>query len=181
MKPPATPSLPSDIPVTDNVMINLRKIIRAIDMNSKKLIKRVGLTGPQLVILHEIERCDEISAGDVARAVSLSQATVTGILDRLEKRGLVVRQRSKHDKRRIMVSITDAGRRILETKPPLMQDAFVEKFSSLREWEQNMILSALQRLVSIMDANEIDASPFLSTAPLDGLADRPPKKINDDT
>lgn len=165
---PSTSQAPSsERSVTDNVIISLRKIIRAIDMNSKKLIKRLGLTGPQLVLLNEIARSGDIAAGEIAQAVSLSQATVTGILERLGKRGLVIRQRSEHDKRRIMVSITDAGRRILETRPPLMQEAFVEKFSSLQEWEQTMILSALQRLVSIMDAKAIDAAPFLSTGPVD--------------
>lgn len=147
-------------------MIALRKIIQAIEMNSKKLVKRVGLTGPQLVILQEILRCGEVTAGEIAQAVSLSQATVTGILERMEKRGLLERQRSHRDKRRIMVRITDTGQNILEEAPPLMQEAFIERFSSLQEWEQTMILSALQRLVTIMDAKAIRAAPFLATSPI---------------
>ncbi|PID39245.1 MAG: MarR family transcriptional regulator [Proteobacteria bacterium] len=147
-------------------MIALRKIIQAIDMNSKKLVKRVGLTGPQLVILHEISGTGEITAGEIAQAVSLSQATVTGILERMEKRGLLTRRRNEHDKRRVMVKITATGKQILENAPPLMQEAFVETFSSLPDWEQNMIVSALQRLVSIMDAKTISAAPFLSTGPI---------------
>ena len=152
--------------VSDNVMIALRKIIQAIDMNSKKLVKRVGLTGPQLVILQEISNHGEVTAGEIARAVSLSQATVTGILERMEKRGLLARQRSDRDKRRIMVSITGTGEQVLRDAPPLMQEAFVERFTSLQDWEQTMILSALQRLVLIMDARAIDAAPFLATNPL---------------
>ena len=153
--------------VSDSVMIALRKIIQAIDMNSKKLVKRVGLTGPQLVILQEISSLEEVTAGEIARAVSLSQATVTGILDRMEKRELIVRQRSDRDKRRIMVRITGTGQQILKDAPPLMQEAFVERFSNLQDWEQSMILSALQRLVSIMDAKTIQAAPFLATSSLD--------------
>jgi DNA-binding MarR family transcriptional regulator len=153
--------------LSDSVMIALRKIMQAIELNSKRLVKRVGLTGPQLVILQEVDRNGEVTAGEIARAVSLSQATVTGILERMEKRGLLARQRSDRDKRRIMVRITERGRQILDEAPPLMQEAFVEKFSSLQAWEQTMILSALQRLVSIMDATTIQAAPFLSTSPLD--------------
>jgi len=162
--------------VTDSVMIALRKIIRAIEMNSKKLIKRVGLTGPQLVILQEISRSGRITVGDIAQAVSLSQATVTGILERMEKRGLLVRQRSDRDKRRIMVSITEIGKKILDDAPPLMQEAFVEQFSSLQEWEQTMILSALQRLVALMDAKTIQTAPFLATSSVEN----PVAKTNDD-
>ena len=151
---------------SDSVMIAIRKIVQAIDLNSRKLVKRVGLTGPQLVILQEIASCMEMTPGEIARAVSLSQSTVTGILDRLEKRQLISRRRSDGDKRRIMVRITDSGNRILEEAPPLMQETFVERFSSLQEWEQSMILSALQRLVSMMDAKAIEAAPFLATSTL---------------
>jgi ABC-type glutathione transport system ATPase component len=87
-----------DRTVSDSVMIALRKIIQAIDTNSKQLVKRVGLTGPQLVILQEITRMGEVTAGEIAQAVSLSQATVTGILERMEKRGLLARRRSERDK-----------------------------------------------------------------------------------
>ena len=153
--------------VSDSVMIALRKIIQAIDTNSKQLVKRVGLTGPQLVILQEITRMGEVTAGEIAQAVSLSQATVTGILERMEKRGLLARRRSERDKRRIMVSITESGKQVLKDAPPLMQEAFVDRFSDLQEWEQTMILSSLQRLVSIMDAKTIQAAPFLATSPID--------------
>ena len=159
--------------VSDSVMIALRKIIQAIDMNSKKLVKRVGLTGPQLVILQEISSLGEVTAGEIAQAVSLSQATVTGILERMEKRGLLTRQRSDQDKRRIMVRITESGKQVLENAPPVMQEAFVERFSSIQEWEQTMILSSLQRLVSIMDAKTIQAAPFLATSPIDNLTVKP--------
>jgi DNA-binding MarR family transcriptional regulator len=154
----------SDDIIVDQVMIALRKIIRAIDMNSKKLVKRVGLTGPQLLILQEISRNVEITAGAIANAVSLSQATVTGILERMEKRELLTRQRSETDKRRIMVRITQEGKDILKNAPPIMQEAFVERFDNLQEWEQTMILSALQRLVVMMEAKAIEVAPFLEAA-----------------
>jgi len=166
MKPPSTTTDPIRTN-SDNVMIALRKIIQAIDMNSKKLVKRVGLTGPQLVILQEISSLGEVTAGEIARAVSLSQATLTGILERMEKRALLSRRRSEHDKRRVMVRITDSGMKVLDDAPPLMQEEFVDRFSNLQAWEQTMILSSLQRLVSIMDAKAIQVAPFLATSPID--------------
>lgn len=156
---------------SDSVMIAIRKIIQAIDLNSKKLVKQVGLTGPQLVILHTISSCGEMTAGEIAGAVSLSQSTVTGILDRLQKRELISRRRSDGDKRRIMVRITDNGERIMKEAPPVMQETFVERFSNLQEWEQSMILSALQHLVSLMDAKAIEAAPFLATSNLNANAE----------
>ncbi len=170
MKQPTTTGTGPMRTTSDDVMIALRKIIQAIDMNSKKLVKRVGLTGPQLVILQEISSLGEVTAGEIARAVSLSQATLTGILERMEKRGLLSRRRSEQDKRRVMVRITDSGTQVLDDAPPLMQEEFVDGFSSLQEWEQTMILSSLQRLVSIMDAKAIQAAPFLATSPINSKA-----------
>jgi len=152
---------------SDNVLISLRKIIQAIDLNSKQLVKRVGLTGPQLVILQYIHTVNEISVGEVAKNVSLSQGTVTGILERMEKRGLVARYKSLQDKRRVIVRITEAGQTLLHNAPPVMQENFLGKFNTLENWEKTMILSALQRLVSMLDARSLNVEPFLSASPIE--------------
>ncbi|MDJ0829348.1 MAG: MarR family winged helix-turn-helix transcriptional regulator [Desulfobacterales bacterium] len=162
--------------ITDNVLISLRKIIQSIDIQSKHLMKKVGLTGPQLVILQEISKYNEAPIGTIARAISLSQATVTGVLERLEKRALVARRRDVIDRRRVLVRITDDGLQVLETAPPLLQASFVEQFNNLKDWEQSMILSSLQRLVSIMDAKTIKAAPILTTEPLGDTLKSPPSE-----
>jgi DNA-binding MarR family transcriptional regulator len=156
--------------ITDGVLVAIRKIIQSIAMNSRSLVKRVGLTGPQLMILQEVVHSDEISVGEVAKAISLSQGTVTGIVERLEKRKLVSRRRSDSDRRRVLVQATEAGKALMQTAPPLMQEAFVERFSALQDWEQAMILSSLQRLVTIMGAKTIQAAPILATGPIDESA-----------
>ncbi|MEZ4576634.1 MAG: hypothetical protein R2875_01105 [Desulfobacterales bacterium] len=76
----------------------------------------------------------------------------------------MVRERGRQDKRRVMVQVTKAGKTLLENAPPVMQESFLKKFNKIDPWEQTMILSALQRLVSMMDAKEISAAPFLSAA-----------------
>ena len=167
--------------IKDQVLIALRKIIQAIDLNSKQLVKRVGLTGPQLIILQYISSAKRISVGEVAKNVSLSQGTVTGILERMEKRNLVRRERGRRDKRRVMVQVTDTGKALLTTAPPVMQESFLKKFTKLESWEQTMILSALQRLVSMMDARSISAAPFLSAAPIGTAGSKAEPNIDMDT
>lgn len=153
--------------VTDEVLINLRKIIQMIDIHSRYLVRQVGLTGPQLAILQELSRQGNISTGELAKAISLSQATVTGILERLEKKDLVERTRSDNDRRRVIVNVTENCIRLLENAPSQLQESFVNTFHELEEWEQSMILSSLQRIVSMMDAKQIDAAPLLTTGPVD--------------
>ena len=77
----------------DQVLASLRRIIRATDIHSRKLNKDTGLTTPQLVVMRAIAAGDCPTASDIARAVSLSQATVTTLLNRLEERALVSLER----------------------------------------------------------------------------------------
>lgn len=145
--------------ISYDVLVTLRQIIRATDMHSKQLVKRYGLTAPQLMVLKEIMADEDINIGKVAKKVSLSQATVTNIIDRLEARGMVNRERSSEDKRRVMVRVTEKTRDILKHNPSVLQEEFLHKFKQLEEWEQNLILSSIQRIAKMMGAEDIKITP----------------------
>jgi DNA-binding MarR family transcriptional regulator len=147
----------------NEMLVSLRKITQAISVHSRDLQRRCGLTGPQLVILNDIANYESISVTQLARSISLSQATVTDILNRLEKKGLVERMRDHTDRRRVMIRITAECRDILSKAPPTLQETFVSGYTDLPEWEQLMILSALERIVDLMSAGKINAAPFLTT------------------
>jgi len=146
----------------DQVLIALRKIIRAIDLHSRKLIKSYGLTIPQIIILKEIKRNNSPTVGEIATSVSLSQATVTNILSRLEQRGYLTRTQHNVDRRRVVVNFTEAGRDILAQAPSLLHDKFVSSFQELKNWEQTLIISSLQRIAELMDVQDVDAAPVLT-------------------
>ncbi len=151
----------------EEVLVSLRRVIRATDLHSKYLSKTTGLTAPQILLLHAIRDKGQLTIGELANDISLSQATVTTILDRLEKRELVYRERSTSDKRKVHACMTELGAEILQQAPIPLQDQFTRQFSDLKEWEQTMIISSLQRVAQMMDAQHIDASPFLDVGTLD--------------
>lgn len=150
----------------EQVLVALRRVIRATDLHSKRLSKHAGLTGPQLLIMRSIRDLGEVTIGTIAEKVSLSQATVTTILDRLEHRELVYRLRSTQDKRKVHAHLTEDGEDILARAPQPLQEDFIKKFQSLHEWEQTMIIASLQRVANMMDADDIDASPVLDVGPV---------------
>ncbi len=161
--------------VSQEVLSLLRRIIRAIDLHSKQLEKSFGLTGPQLVVMRTISEHRDITVGGVARQVSLSQATVTNIIDRLETRTLVQRLRSSQDKRKVTVSVTPQGQELLDKNPTFLQEKFIREFVQLQQWEQLQILSSLQRVATMMGAEEtpappgvLDASAIREHNPVDG-------------
>jgi DNA-binding MarR family transcriptional regulator len=146
-----------------DVLITLRRIIRAIDLRSRRLMQQAGFTGPQLLVLQALAAHEEMGAGDLAREVNLSQGTVTSILDRLEKRELIKRIRSHTDRRKVFVTLTENGKEQLASAPTLLQEHFIERFTKLKEWEQHQLLASLHRLAEMMDAQDIDAAPVLDT------------------
>jgi DNA-binding MarR family transcriptional regulator len=152
-----------------NLLIALRKMIQAIDRHSTNLKKQFGLTGPQLILLQSISSHDKVSVTQLSKNVSLSQATVTDITKRLENRGHITRTRDIHDKRKTNIALTENGKAILNTVPPLLQEQFTERFSKLNNWEQLMIESSFERVVSMMSAEDIDASPIMVTGSVDPI------------
>lgn len=155
----------------DRVIAALRRIVRAIDLHSHHLVDRFGVTGPQLISLQELARLDPVPVGVLARHVRVSHSTMTGILDRLEKHGLVRRTRDMEDRRRTTVTPTAEGLELLESAPSPLQDRFRSEFSKLEEWEQNHMLATLQRIAALMDAEGLDAAPVLTTGTAVGTAE----------
>tara|TARA_R110002096_G_scaffold181497_11_gene359181 strand:+ start:6156 stop:6629 length:474 start_codon:yes stop_codon:yes gene_type:complete len=149
--------------LTDEVLVSLRQIIRATDLHSRKLGRDTGLTTPQLVIMGAIKRAQSQTVSEIARSVSLSQATVTSILNRLESQGLVKRERCSADKRRVNVKLTAQGTRLIADAPEPLQHEFVSRFNELKTWEQHHIVAALARVAAMMDAESLDAAPLLAT------------------
>lgn len=151
-----------DPAISQRVLLSLRQIIRAMDLRSRHLERMVGLTVPQLAVLKQVR--DDIASpiGVIAREVSLSQATVTTIVDRLEHRELVRRERDQRDRRKVIIQLTPQGRGVLEKSPPILQEQFIERFNQLESWEQTQMLATLQRIAGMMDAQELPATPILT-------------------
>jgi len=154
-----------------DVLVSLRRIIRAIDLHSRSLKQRFGLTGPQLIILEALVELGECSITELSEAISLSLATVTGILSRLESRGLIERRRDDTDRRKVLVRVTPACDEVLSKAPTPLQESFISELDKLQDWEQALIISSLQRIVAMMEATTIDATPMLVTGAIDDSAE----------
>ncbi|HSH70520.1 MAG TPA: MarR family transcriptional regulator [Deferrisomatales bacterium] len=147
--------------IEEEILSALRRISRAISLYSSYVQRAHGITGPQLMVLREAERSGEVAVSTLAERVSLSHATVTGILDRLEKRGLAVRIASDKDRRKRVVQMTREGKALLGIAPPLLQSRFLDELRKLKDWEQTLVLSSLQRVSAMMSAEDLSAAPVL--------------------
>lgn len=148
------------------VLQALRRIIRAIDLHSRKLLAQHKITGPQLVCLLSIQEHEPVTPSAIARHVHLSPSTVIGILDRLEVKALLQRERDLKDRRLVHVSLTGQGRALVARAPSPLQDRLAEAMSELPETEQATIAESLDQIVEMMEVGHIDAAPILATGPI---------------
>ena len=145
----------------EDVLRSLRRIIRAVDLYSRRLVTQTGLSGPQLICLRQLASDGAMQTSHLADAVNLSAATVCGILNRLEERGLVIRERQQDDRRRVLVSLSEAGQDTVENAPPALDESFLFKLRALPKRRQQNIHETLGQIVSMMAAEDLDAAPIL--------------------
>ncbi|MBP0047285.1 MarR family transcriptional regulator [Marinobacterium sp. AK62] len=132
------------------ILVCLRQIMRATDLHSKQVKKACDLTLPQVLLLRSILEQGDVTVKRLAWEISLSQATVTTILDRLEERGLVERVRSLTDRRIVNARLTVLGHEKLTTAPPLLDEGFMQRFGNLPESEQIRLTQALRQMAGLL-------------------------------
>ncbi|MCB9718741.1 MAG: winged helix-turn-helix transcriptional regulator [Myxococcales bacterium] len=153
---------------SEAVLRAIRRIVRRISEHSRNLSRQVGLTVPQLLCLKAIGQLEEsegqpeITVLLVGERVQLSPPTVSRIVDRLVRAGLVTRERRARDRRKVCLSLTAAGVERYGTLPRPLQETFVARFGALSVQRQQAILQALEEVGAMMEAGSLDAAPVLT-------------------
>jgi DNA-binding MarR family transcriptional regulator len=157
--------IPSD-DVAQEILRSIRQLVRGISIHSKVLQRDVGLTVPQVVCLramYDLEGAEEgITVAQVSQRVHLSPATVSRIIDRLCAAGLVQRERSVTDRRKVSVTLTPAGLERVQALPLPLQETFVRRLGELPREQRVQLLESLRHVVDLMNAGELDAAPLLA-------------------
>ncbi len=149
---------------TLEILISIRKIVRSINLESKKIEKDFDISIPQLLCLSHLSRCTayQTTVSNLMDLLSLNSSTVTGIVNRLEKKGLVARLPKQGDKRITFVALTASGLKLLESSPNVLHNQLTAKINSLPSETQEMISNSLKIIINALDINELDASPMLT-------------------
>jgi DNA-binding MarR family transcriptional regulator len=149
----------------NEIIIHIRKIVRSLNLESRRTLKKFGVSIPQLLCIQYLASATngQASHKEVAGFLNLNSSTVTGIIGRLEKKGLVSRLKAKDDKRIILISLTENGTKLLAESPELIHHQLLQKLSELPDNSLAEINNALEMLVAIMGIGKTDASPILTT------------------
>ena len=133
----------------------LRRIAHATELHSRRIDRDLGLTLPQLSVLCCIRDLGEVTSRSIARAAHISPATVVVILDRLEAKGMIRRERSLLDRRVVHARMTEAGIALLDrTGPQPFSADFITRLAALPEAEQRALHAAVAQVAALMDPTE---------------------------
>ncbi len=146
--------------VISEIMQSLRRIIKAIQDYSQEVSNKFGITGPQLWALKTLSQSGELSLGELSERMYLHPSTITGVVDRLEKKGYVVRGRGEEDRRVIKVQLTAEGKRLVRKTPNPVQGKMIYGLRGLRREKLNLICDSVQKLVEIMEAQNVKVTFF---------------------
>ena len=150
------------------VLKAIRRIARAVDQHSRRIDREVGLTLPQLIVLACVRDLGNVTGRAISLEAELSPATVVGILDKLEAKGLIERYRSMVDRRIVHTRITALGETTLENAPPPLGRSFEQAFTEQTRSEREQTLATLNRLAQLALSDVNDSADELGDR-LDGL------------
>lgn len=148
---------------TDESLIALRRILRATELYERDLAQAAGLTPAQLRVLQIVAERGSVTPKLLANQMGVSQATVTALVDKLVARAFVQRIPSEEDRRQTNLVASEIGRATLENVPDALQQRYVRAFDRLEDWEQAQLVSSLERVAAMLNAEGLDASPVLTT------------------
>jgi DNA-binding MarR family transcriptional regulator len=148
-----------------DIIVNIRKIVRSLNLESKSIQKEFGLSITQLMCLGHLQNSPDFQSThkELMELLSLNSSTITGIINRLEKRGYIARMRKTGDKRLTYLTLTASGIKLIESTPNILHDRLAKKLEALSVADQSMVKRGLEIIISAMQINKLDAAPVLTT------------------
>ncbi len=198
---PATPpviggaAVSADAPVTNATQVTevgaaphelrilqaLRRITRALELHSRNLAAGYSVTGPQLICLLAVKEKGPLTPTAIAYEIHLSSSTVVGILDRLEEKGLVHRERDRIDRRQVKVAATDKGLALALRAPSPLQETLAMALTRLPELERIAIALSLERVAGLMETHDLGTAPERGASTKQRKSGGPPPTLKEDS
>lgn len=133
---------------------------RAVYIDSKRMVKNFGLSNPQCLVLKAIDTNGPSSLAELSRHLKVSSANMTGLVDRLEKKGLVKRCRKEGDRRITIVQLTKTGEPLSRSVPDPIEEKLISGLEEVSLSRLKKITKAFHEVVTLLDASDVADVPF---------------------
>lgn len=149
---------------TTEILIKIRKIVRSIDIESKKIQKEYGVSIPQVLCLNFLHKSTNYQStqSEIRKFINLNSSTVSGIINRLEKKSFLARLPKSGDKRIVNIALTSTGDKLLNTIPSLLHEQLSKKLCELDDDKLNKVKESLDTLINLLEIEQVEASPLIT-------------------
>jgi DNA-binding MarR family transcriptional regulator len=151
-----TGSLEAQQDPTREIIFSIRRLLQAKELYTKELNKKYQISASQLNCLLALHESGPLPLSQIAKSILVNSSTVTGIIDRLEQKGLVERSRISADRRVITIYLTETGNRLAENAPPPIQQKIIDGLKKLPPHEKQQIVRSLNTLTSMLDVQDME-------------------------
>ena len=142
---------------------NLRHLVRAIYLDSAKMSRQYGLTSAQSSVVRTLFKNGPLSSADLSRKLYVTPSNITGIIDRLDKKGLVERIPQATDRRVVRIQLTAQGHALGEQLPDPIEKKLVASLSHMPHEQVSALCDLIRHLLNAIDADAVvDAPPDFS-------------------
>ena len=138
------------------IIFLIRKLMHGAEMYTKELNKKYSITSAQLNCLLALYENGPLPPSQIAKHMMVKSSTVTGVIDRLEKKRLVTRQRNSPDRRIINIQLTSDGKKLAKIAPPPIQQRVVDGLQQLSSRELDQIIFSLAKLTKMLDLQDLE-------------------------
>ena len=138
----------------------IRRLVRAVYLDTARMSKQFGLTGPQSAVIRSLTNSGSLSSADLSRRLYVTPSNITGIIDRLEKKGLVERIRKQGDRRIALITLTKEGAELSKSLPDPVEKKLISELSDLEQDHVQMLGLAVNQILNLIDAKGIEETPL---------------------
>ena len=143
-----------------NIVDSIRRLVRAVYLDSQKMSKQYGLTGPQSSVLRNLVNDGPMSSADLSRMLYVTPANITGIIDRLEIKGLVERIKKQGDRRVALITLTESGQQLGRSIPDPIINLFISELGDLELKHLKLLAGAMNQVLNLIDAKGVEEAPL---------------------
>jgi DNA-binding MarR family transcriptional regulator len=147
---------PENEPLVREIVAAIRRLVRAVYHDSQEMSREFGLTGPQSEVLRNLVAWGSLSSAGLSRMSGVSPSNVTGIIDRLEKKGLVERVRQKGDRRVTLITLTEAGLELGMSIPDPIEEKIIPKVANMEPNHLRILAAAVDQLLHLLETKDVE-------------------------
>ncbi len=134
----------------------IRKLVRAVSNDAFKMSRQYGLTGPQSSVLRTLVNEGSLSSASLSRRLYVTPSNITGIIDRLEKKGLVERIKKEGDRRVALITLTESGNELSNSLPDPIEKKLINELADLEPEHVRILAMVMNQILNLIDAKGVE-------------------------